>query len=87
MLLVAGVSVVACVAAVAYIQTVAGIHDLIVIFSPIELSEYRITYWQIQETVGLSDIRSRPQTNYRISDSEKLSVAHLWLLGRFVFYS
>jgi hypothetical protein len=79
MLLVAGVSVVACVAAVAYIQTVAGIHDLIVIFSPIELSEYRITYWQIQETVGLSDIRTNPQSiglsdighrkNYRLPTS------------------
>jgi hypothetical protein len=32
MLLVAGVTVVACVAAIAYIQAVAGIHDLVVIF-------------------------------------------------------
>jgi hypothetical protein len=30
-------------------------------FSAIELSEYRISYWQIQETIGLSDIGSRPQ--------------------------
>jgi hypothetical protein len=31
-----------------------------VIFSAFELSEYRISSWQIQETIGLSDIGSRP---------------------------
>ncbi len=31
-------------------------------FSAIELSEYRISYWRIQETIGLSDIGSRPQS-------------------------
>jgi hypothetical protein len=34
----------------------------IVFFSAIELSEYRISYWRIQETIGLSDIGSGPQS-------------------------
>ncbi len=46
-------------------------------FSAIELSEYRISYWRIQETIRLSDIRSRPQSigisdigkNYRLPTS------------------
>jgi hypothetical protein len=31
-------------------------------FSAIGLSEYRISDWQFQETIGLSDIGSRPQS-------------------------
>jgi hypothetical protein len=52
------------------------------IFSAIELSEYRISYWRIQETIGLSDIGSRPQSirlsdiglikNYRLPTSDNL---------------
>jgi hypothetical protein len=52
-------------------------------FSAIELSEYRISYWRIQETIGLSDIGSRPQSigisdiglrkNYRRLDSARLT--------------
>ncbi len=33
-----------------------------VIFSAIELAEYWISYWRIQETIGLSNIRSRPHS-------------------------
>jgi hypothetical protein len=53
------------------------------IFSAIELSENRISYWRIQETIGLldiMDIRSRPQSiglsdmglrkNYRLPTSD-----------------
>jgi hypothetical protein len=43
----------------------------------IELSEYRISYWRIQETLRLSDIGSGPQSmGYRIWESEKTMVAH-----------
>jgi hypothetical protein len=31
-------------------------------FATIGLSEYRISDWWIQETIGLSDIESRPQS-------------------------
>jgi hypothetical protein len=50
--------------------------------SAIELSEYRKSYWRIQETIGLSDIESRPQSiglsdigirkNYRLPTSATL---------------
>ena len=53
------------------------------IFSAIKLSEYRISYWRIQETIGLSDIGSRSQSiglsdiglrkNYRLLDSARLT--------------
>ena len=38
-----------------------------------ELSEYRISYWRIQETIGLSDIGNQGLnlSDYQISDSEK----------------
>ncbi len=36
----------------------------------IELSEYRISYWRIQETIRLSD-QGLNLSDYRISDSEK----------------
>ncbi len=48
-------------------------------FSAIELSEYRISYWPTQESIGLSDIASRPQS-IGIPDirlRKKLAVAHL----------
>jgi hypothetical protein len=38
-----------------------------VIFSAIELSEDRISYWRTQETIGLSDIGSKPKS-IRLSD-------------------
>jgi hypothetical protein len=51
-------------------------------FSATELSEYRISYWRIQETIGLPDIGSRPQSiglsdiglrkNYRLPTSDIL---------------
>jgi hypothetical protein len=53
-------------------------------FSAIELSEYRISYWRIQETIRLSDIGSRPQSielsdiglrkNYRFPTSGIMAV-------------
>jgi hypothetical protein len=47
--------------------------------SAIELSEYQISYWRIQETIGLMDIGSKPQSigqsdigkNYRLPTSAK----------------
>jgi hypothetical protein len=52
-----------------------------VIFSAIKLSEYRISYWRTHETIGLSDIGSRPQSiglsdigirkNYRLATSKR----------------
>ena len=51
------------------------------IFSAIELSEYRISYWPIQRTIVLSDIRSGPRS-IGLSDiglRKKLAVVHLCL--------
>jgi hypothetical protein len=44
-----------------------------VIFSAIGLPEYQISDWQIRETIGLWDIRSRLQSiDCLIPDSEKM---------------
>ncbi len=63
-----------------------GLSDWI-FFSVIELSEYRISYWRIHETIGLSDIGSRRQSiwlsdiglrkNYRLPTSAHHSVVRL----------
>jgi hypothetical protein len=43
---------------------------LLDIFSAIELSENRISYWRIQETIGLLDIMDISARNYRPSFRE-----------------
>ncbi len=60
-----------------YRTTVSDYDYWTVIFSAIELSEYRILYWRIQGTIGYRIKASIYRTiGYRTQ--KKLSVAHLW---------
>jgi hypothetical protein len=53
-----------------------------VFFSAIKLLEYQISYWPIQETIGLWDIRSRPQSiglsNIGLRKNYWLPTSELW---------